>query len=490
MNVSTDSAVQTNDTTTDNFTTVTDAVITTTVGATSSAPASTGYTTEAELLINATIDGDMVFWSMAWASVATAIVYVIMSVSFIIYIHAVHRKITLKPWMRRSATDVRRESSRVGKKAIELIDVRIQGRAEVNSEPTAADNKMSIARLRVCREIISTEVSYCKVIDQLMNFYYARLETSLKYDTILPKADLDVIFRHCASLQKLHQTLLDKIDNKALETRKRASKALKYFQETGTDFHRGSASKEQLEAREAVVQLDSLDFVFDVFSEMIPFFRAYTAFCNNFDLAQTKIHECVNERPKFRKFLERCRQDPQFTGLDMEDLLIQPVQRICRYPLLFAEALKNMLPSHSLYEKLTKVNDEMKGIAAEVDKAREIAQNSALLSRLHRDVVDSKTRPIKFTDVDFIIPSRTFLRRFDAQFEDRFEPKAPQQCNIFIFNDLVMLTTEKVSACWQYAVRSSDPWLDFVGLTYYSTCRSCSAMIDQETVSIHHIEKW
>ena len=73
------------------------------------------------------------------------------------------------------------------------------------------------------------------------------------------------------------------------------------------------------------------------------------------------------------------------------------------YPLLFDEALKNMLTSHPQFAKLTAVNEAMKGIAAEVDKARDIANNTKILHALHNDVIDSRVRPLKFSDTDFIV---------------------------------------------------------------------------------------
>jgi hypothetical protein len=222
------------------------------------------------------------------------------------------------------------------------------------------------------------------------------------------------------------------------------AKTIKHHASSSGNVKMFRTSLEQQAVTNAILQMDSLDFIFDVFSEMIPFFRTYTAYCNNFDLAQTKLHQCLASNSKFAKFMERCRNDPQFTGLDLEDLLIQPVQRICRYPLLFGEALKYMLTSHPQYNKVLTINDAIKGIAAEVDKARDVANNSKILHALHCDVFDSKVRPLKFTDTNFIIPSRWFIRRFTATFRDRYEPLHDIPCSIFIFNDLVLVTTNKI----------------------------------------------
>ena len=298
-----------------------------------STAANVSTTTDLEdLEIVATFDGESMLWSMVFASIGVAIVYIVFACSFFVYIHAVHRKKTLKPWMKRNASRLDRGNSGSGKTAIEMIDIKINSAVSSKRDSRAAAGsdatRMSVGRLRVCREIITTEASYVKVIDQIVDFYLARLEKSLKFDAVLPKSDIDVIFRHCLALQRLHQTLLEKIDLRALEIKNEAKAAAHAASRRGSGL-RSTPRDEEL-ATQAILELESLDFVFDVFDEMIPFFRAYTAFCNNFDVAQAKIHQCLQTNPKFQKFLERCRNDPDFTGLDLEDLLIQPVQRICR----------------------------------------------------------------------------------------------------------------------------------------------------------------
>ena len=103
------------------------------------------------------------------------------------------------------------------------------------------------------------------------------------------------------------------------------------------------------------------------------------------------------------------------------------------------------MTTHPQHAKLTKLNEHMKEIAAEVDKARDLANNSKIMHALHKDVIDSKVRPLKFSKTDFIVPSRWFIRRFDAEFEDRYEPNELQACSVLVFNDLVLITTNKVS---------------------------------------------
>jgi hypothetical protein len=309
-------------------------------------------------LVNSTVDGERLFWSVVYTSIAVSLFYIVLSSSFFVYIHAVHRKQTLKPWMRTSTmsreANLSRSSVGKGMQTIEMIDIKISGAAAAAKTAQATANKprpsqpavsassassdprvMDLARLRICREIVSTEVSYTRSVDTIVDFYLARLETSFKYDKILPRSDVDIIFRHVAGLQKLHRTLLDKMDETAKQIHAEAEKkAAALAKRVGNNKNRtnapvsasagsgtgssggysgysgdtalsksvdrseqgGRTSQQDAQLKtaavEAILRLDSLDFVFDVYSEMIPFFRAYTAFCNNVDLAQSRMHEC------------------------------------------------------------------------------------------------------------------------------------------------------------------------------------------------------
>ena len=58
----------------------------------------------------------------------------------------------------------------------------------------------------------------------------------------------------------------------------------------------------------------------------------------------------VLESPKLSKefvaFCNRSRQNPANKGLSLSDYLIKPIQRICKYPLLFRELLHHLTDDH------------------------------------------------------------------------------------------------------------------------------------------------
>lgn len=59
---------------------------------------------------------------------------------------------------------------------------------------------------------------------------------------------------------------------------------------------------------------------------------AYSNFINNFVQAKDAIRQACS-RPQFTKYIEQCSQRHQ-EKLTLDDLMIQPVQRIPRYELI------------------------------------------------------------------------------------------------------------------------------------------------------------
>ena len=82
-------------------------------------------------------------------------------------------------------------------------------------------------------------------------------------------------------------------------------------------------------------------------------------------------------------------------GLDLPSFLLKPVQRICKYPLLIRELLKNTHEDHIDYKH---VGEALKRISAVVDfineKRRQVEQQQRLQSILLR---------LEFNDVIYFI---------------------------------------------------------------------------------------
>lgn len=62
----------------------------------------------------------------------------------------------------------------------------------------------------------------------------------------------------------------------------------------------------------------------------------YQIYCGNQGEALALLAKLKKRRKDWVSFCESVRQLPEFRKLGLEDMLIKPMQRLCRYPLLLS----------------------------------------------------------------------------------------------------------------------------------------------------------
>lgn len=67
---------------------------------------------------------------------------------------------------------------------------------------------------------------------------------------------------------------------------------------------------------------------------------------------QFEVLSRVRKNKQFSTYCREIQQYPASHQLDLESLLIKPLQRVTKYPLLLKELLNHTIPSHPDYENL------------------------------------------------------------------------------------------------------------------------------------------
>ncbi len=70
------------------------------------------------------------------------------------------------------------------------------------------------------------------------------------------------------------------------------------------------------------------------FRRMVEPFKRYSRFFSGYAVANAVVERCTDQLPDFASFLQENKMNPRVRGLDLNQFLIKPVQRICKYPLL------------------------------------------------------------------------------------------------------------------------------------------------------------
>jgi cell division control protein 24 len=118
----------------------------------------------------------------------------------------------------------------------------------------------------------------------------------------------------------------------------------------------------------------------NVFVRLKDGFDMYQLYCSNHKRATVCVQENMANLQKLSQLM-----DP---AVDLPSYLIKPVQRICKYPLLIQELIKNTPPDHSDYSELLKAATVTKLLAEKVNEGHRRQENQAVLGDLEKRVED------------------------------------------------------------------------------------------------------
>eukprot|EP01119_Soliformovum_irregulare_P010256 TRINITY_DN2512_c0_g3_i5.p1 TRINITY_DN2512_c0_g3~~TRINITY_DN2512_c0_g3_i5.p1 ORF type:complete len:863 (+),score=271.43 TRINITY_DN2512_c0_g3_i5:25-2613(+) len=206
----------------------------------------------------------------------------------------------------------------------------------------------------VAREIYTTEETYMKNLDDLVLIYYEHLKD------LCSENESKVIFSNIQNLRNFTTKLLEE---------------LKLRVETWNP---------------------QTTLIGDVFLKFHPFFKMYTQYCNNYEESMECLHACMKKKD-FAEAAEN--QKKNCGGLDIESLLITPVQRIPRYMLLIKEMVKHTPDSHPDHHNLEDALNKMVQIANHVNEGMRHFQTA----RVYDSIVET---------VKGILPYMEVHRRF------------------------------------------------------------------------------
>jgi len=115
----------------------------------------------------------------------------------------------------------------------------------------------------------------------------------------------------------------------------------------------------------------------------------------------------------------------------LQAMLIEPVQRLPRYPLLIKALLKHTSPEHPDFKGLEKADKELSDIASIMDAAIETAKKTEKLAEIQN----------LFPDLSIVEPHRIFVHEGDVVISNK-DGTSTKTCKLFFFNDKVLYATK------------------------------------------------
>eukprot|EP01138_Halocafeteria_seosinensis_P006575 gb/GECG01006722.1/.p1 GENE.gb/GECG01006722.1/~~gb/GECG01006722.1/.p1 ORF type:complete len:831 (+),score=111.62 gb/GECG01006722.1/:1-2493(+) len=188
-------------------------------------------------------------------------------------------------------------------------------------------------RYRAYCEIVDTEKQYVRDLQTLIQqFKYPLKRTVDQGRPVLKNEDIEGIFSNAETLLEINGELLQTLCKGISDPETRLS-----------------------------------DSIAHAFTSLMPFFRMYTEYCQNYWNAMDIVRRESESNQAFSGFLQYCARQPEINGLGFESFLIKPVQRICKYPLFFKDLLKHMGSDHPCRDQLEKAANEVGRVANEVN---------------------------------------------------------------------------------------------------------------------------
>lgn len=154
----------------------------------------------------------------------------------------------------------------------------------------------------------------------------------------------------------------------------------------------------QTESCAAPADLSSMLAVIEIFERMLSRFFIYEEYGAQYELMvrdMASTSKSISHWQAFERSIEALANSLATSsgsdeiskkGLAFEDLLIKPIQRICKYPLLFEDLYSNTLEvdDPSARAELSKLLGRLREIAAEINKATNDPETQAKIQRSWR----------------------------------------------------------------------------------------------------------
>jgi len=134
------------------------------------------------------------------------------------------------------------------------------------------------------------------------------------------------------------------------------------------------------------------------------YFKVYTSYITNYNLAIATVHESSIASDKFAQFMENLqKRDPEIKNFSLDAFLIMPIQRMPRYNMLLERIVKTTWDKHSEYNSLCNALREMQKLTLGINESKRQSENKARIMEIQSSLKCD-------TRLELVIPSRSLIK--------------------------------------------------------------------------------
>ncbi|KAL9099831.1 MAG: hypothetical protein Q9163_004719 [Psora crenata] len=260
-----------------------------------------------------------------------------------------------------------------------------------NSSPSP-DQKRLTRRRHIIKELVDTEHSFgqdMKVVDDI----YKGTSNVI----IISAEDVKTLFSNSDQIVSFSTTFLDALKGASKSVyvlpkskrwrSNRVSNATSYSGNTGDE---SSLSGVELSEEDK----DRKTFIGEAFGHhMVTMEKVYADYLKNHDAANQKLQQ-LQKNPKVQIWLKECKAyaSDLTSAWDLDSLLVKPVQRVLKYPLLLDQLLEVTPENHPDYTALDVAAREMKGISMRINEMKKRADIMEQVTSTNRKRKESDMR--------------------------------------------------------------------------------------------------
>ncbi|KAL8989687.1 MAG: hypothetical protein Q9177_001479 [Variospora cf. flavescens] len=238
---------------------------------------------------------------------------------------------------------------------------------------TEAELKRLVRRRNIIKELIDTEHSFGQDMKVVEDIYRGTSNV-----IIISAEDVKTLFSNSDQIVAFSTSFLDALKQAAKSTYiLPKSKRWRSNRESNSTTYSGGTD-DQLSISGPDVSDEDKDrqtFVGDAFvMHMAEMEKVYADYLKNHDAANQKL-ATLQKNEKVQIWLNECRAyaTDLTTAWDLDSLLIKPVQRILKYPLILDQLLEVTPENHPDFTKLDVASREMKGISIRINEMKKRA---------------------------------------------------------------------------------------------------------------------
>ena len=239
--------------------------------------------------------------------------------------------------------------------------------------PPSPDQKRLIRRRHIIKELVDTEHSFgqdMKVVDDI----YKGTSNVI----IISAEDVKTLFSNSDQIVNFSTNFLDALKQaaKGVYVLPKSKRWRSNRTSNATSYSCNTDDQSSISGGELTdEERDRKTFVGEAFEHhMGSMEKVYGDYLKNHDAANQKLQQ-LQKNPKVQIWLKECRAYAHdlTSAWDLDSLLVKPVQRILKYPLLLDQLLEVTPENHPDFIKLDVAAREMKGISMRINEMKKRA---------------------------------------------------------------------------------------------------------------------